>query len=367
MDKNKLRIFILKNASRARRNKIIQLGMVPITKTKDSRRITLAKKMDKAIETFAKDADRKSLEKAIWKDVVTYLIDPEEYFLYGFEYLNDEQKHSFVGNREKELICGWLNHLPENHDAWKVFMDKWLTYEAFKPYYQREAIHITSSSDKDAFIAFCKKHKTVITKVSNSSQGRGISRISASDDLDVVFSKMEQSTLTNGGTVVVEEVVNQSEIMSVFNESSVNTVRITTFRKDDEIVIMFAFMRTGRKGAVVDNGGSGGLLIGIDEKIGECNAEGCDEEGHRYRTHPDSGVEFIGFKIPEWDKAVTLAKELATVIPEQRYVGWDLAYTDVGWVMIEGNSWSQFVGPQISQRRGMRSFVDRTFYEYLKM
>lgn len=66
MDKNKLRIFILKNASRARRNKIIQLGMVPITKTKDSRRITLAKKMDKAIETFAKDADRKSLEKAIW-------------------------------------------------------------------------------------------------------------------------------------------------------------------------------------------------------------------------------------------------------------------------------------------------------------
>ena len=115
MDKNKLRIFILKNASRARRNKIIQLGMVPITKTKDSRRSTLAKKMDKAIQTFAKNADRQSLEKAIWKGVVTYLIDPEEYFLYGFENLNDEQKHSFVGNREKELICGWLNHLPENH------------------------------------------------------------------------------------------------------------------------------------------------------------------------------------------------------------------------------------------------------------
>lgn len=62
-----------------------------------------------------------------------------------------------------------------------------------------------------------------------------------------------------------------------------------------------------------------------------------------------------------------MAKELANVVPEQRYVGWDLAYTDAGWVMIEGNSWSQFVGPQISQRRGMRSYVDRTFYEYLKM
>ena len=40
MDKNKLRIFILKNASRA--DKIIQLGMVPITRQKD-RRSTLAK------------------------------------------------------------------------------------------------------------------------------------------------------------------------------------------------------------------------------------------------------------------------------------------------------------------------------------
>jgi hypothetical protein len=367
MDKNKLRIFILKNASRARRNKIIQLGMVPITKTKDSRRITLAKKMDKAIETFAKDADRKSLEKAIWKDVVTYLIDPEEYFLYGFEYLNDEQKHSFVGNREKELICGWLNHLPENHDAWKIFMDKWLTYEAFKPYYHREAIHITSPSDKDAFITFCKKYKTVITKVSNSSQGRGISRLNDPDDLDAEFSKIEQSTLANGGSIVVEEVVHQSDIMSVFNKSSVNTVRIATFRKDDETVIMFAFMRTGRKGAVVDNGGSGGLLIGVDENTGECNSEGCDEAGHRYKRHPDSGVEIVGFKIPEWNRAIAMAKELANVVPEQRYVGWDLAYTDAGWVMIEGNSWSQFVGPQISQRRGMRSYVDRTFYEYLKM
>ena len=35
-------------------------------------------------------------------------------------------------------------------------MDKWLIYEAFKPYYHREAIHITSPSDKDAFITFAK-------------------------------------------------------------------------------------------------------------------------------------------------------------------------------------------------------------------
>ncbi len=367
MDKNRLRFFVLKSSSIARKNKIIQYGMIAIIKAMNSRGSTLSKKMDKAIQTFAKEGNRNQLKKDVWKDVVTYQIDPEEYFLYGFQHLNDEQKHSFVGNREKELICGWLNHLSENQGAWKVFMDKWLTYEAFQHYYHREAIHIKSVEDKDAFVAFCTKHKSVIVKVSNSSQGRGISRINASANLDAEFSKIEQSTLSTGGTIVVEEVVNQSAIMSIFNESSVNTVRIVTFRKNDEINVMFAFMRTGRKGAVVDNAGSGGLIIGINEDLGECNSEGCDEDGHRYKTHPDSKVEFIGFRIPEWDKAVALAKELANVIPEQRYVGWDLAYTDAGWVMIEGNSLSQFVGPQISQRRGMRNYVDRTFYEYLLM
>ena len=77
------------------------------------------------------------------------------------------------------------------------------------------------------------------------------------------------------------EVVHQSDIMSVFNKSSVNTVKLL-LQKDGEPVIMFAFMRTGRKEQLLIMEALG-ASIGVDENTGECNSEGCDEAGHRYR------------------------------------------------------------------------------------
>lgn len=54
--------------------------------------------------------------------------------------------------------------------------------------------------------------------------------------------------------------------------------------------------------------------------------------------HPDSGEQIIGFKVPSWDKIVDLVISAAKVIPEVRYVGWDVAVDDDGNVqLIEGN------------------------------
>ena len=46
---------------------------------------------------------------------------------------------------------------------------------------------------------------------------------------------------------------------------------------------------------------------------------------------------------------------------KQRYVGFDFALTQEGWVLVEGNSLGQFVG-QIAEQKGVR----KQFMEYLK-
>ena len=46
-----------------------------------------------------------------------------------------------------------------------------------------------------------------------------------------------------------------------------------------------------------------------------------------------------------------MAKELATVVKGNHYAGWDLALTENGWIMIEGNARGQFVW-QISSQKG---------------
>ena len=366
MNKRKAKIRLLRSAALAQKNKALRPGLVWMTQLLDAKKGVIASKVEKAIQTFTDGKADAKLRRAVWKDVAVYLIDPDEYFLYDFRDLKDEEKHSFVGNREKELLCSLLNHLDSNHDAWKIFMDKWQTYERFRAYFKREAILITKPEDRDAFAAFCRRHGSVMVKVTDSSQGRGIYRVDDAGDLDKRFDEIEENILRKGKNAIVEERITQSAVMSSFNESSVNTLRIVTFTMDQEPIIMFSFLRAGRKGAVVDNGGAGGLFIAVNEENGTCISEGSDEAGHRYEKHPDSGVDFIGFQIPEWDKAVALAKELACVVPEQRYVGWDLAYTDSGWVMIEGNSWSQFVGKQISLKTGLREVVDQSLYRYLR-
>ena len=56
-----------------------------------------------------------------------------------------------------------------------------------------------------------------------------------------------------------------------------------------------------------------------------------------------------------------MVSELVKVLPDQKYVGWDLEYSTQGWVLVEGNSGGQFVGPQISLKKGVRPLIDKTF------
>lgn len=77
-----------------------------------------------------------------------------------------------------------------------------------------------------------------------------------------------------------------------------------------------------------------------------------------FNFHPDTGVQLIGRNIPRWDELIRLAKELA-LVTEQKYVSWDLALTDAGWVMVEANYKGQLA--QEGNRQGLRSELSRYF------
>ena len=152
------------------------------------------------------------------------------------------------------------------------------------------------------------------------------------------------------GPRLLEERVVQNNVMGVLNPSSVNTVRCITLNTMDGIVVSYCFLKVGRKGSFVDNGGSGGILVGIDKKCGKLNTDGYDELNVRYVTHPDSGVNLKGYQLPDWEQLIHMCVEMSGQMPTVKYIGWDLAYTDTGWIVIEGNGMSQMIGPQIVWR-----------------
>ena len=137
-----------------------------------------------------------------------------------------------------------------------------------------------------------------------------------------------------------------------------------TFRTRDEAAILGAVFRIGRGDSVVDNAGSGGMIAEINPETGLVIGDAITEAGEKFASHPDSGTRIEGAALPKWEELLELSKTLASMLPDQKYVGWDLALTDQGWVMVEANSRAQFIN-QYPNRIGMRERVRKYFYPEL--
>ena len=53
--------------------------------------------------------------------------------------------------------------------------------------------------------------------------------------------------------------------------------------------------------------------------------------------HPITKEPIKGFKIPYWNDVIKLVKKAGLVVEGVGYVGWDIAITDNGPILIEGN------------------------------
>ena len=77
----------------------------------------------------------------------------------------------------------------------------------------------------------------------------------------------------------------------------------------------------------------------INEKTGVIEYPAVDKLKNIYYKHPMTNTDIVGFKVPKYKEAVKLALKASKVVKESRYVGWDIAITDKGPVIIEGNEY----------------------------
>lgn len=300
------------------------------------------KGLEAVIDKFEPDADkarRRELRRKMRKAMVKYYWDFDEFFLFGYEHTTHKERLQYVPEYEKNVFCDKVN----NGAAADVFYDKWETYCHFNAFFNRDVayIHNLNDIDKAEVDTFLQKHHSYIAKPTSQACGRGIEIIHTKDSQEA---KAKLSDYCSKGALpcIIEELISQDGRMAAFHPSSVNTVRIPTFRFDDETVVLQPFMRIGQGDAIVDNAGHGGIICNLDVDTGRVYSC-CDERGRRFTSHPDTGKEIIGFQVPCWEEAKSMVKALADVLPAVRYVGWDLALTLNGWVLVEGNDKGQFV------------------------
>ncbi|HBA37620.1 MAG TPA: hypothetical protein DCY94_02760, partial [Firmicutes bacterium] len=219
----------------------------------------------------------------------------------------------------------------------KYFNDKYEFNKKFDEFLKRDWIYL-DGENFDEFDNFLKNKDYVIVKPTIGSCGKGVEKIAVAD-----YDKRElYDKLMSENQRMVEEVAVQCSEISKIHPTSINTVRVVTLKGK----VVFACLRMGNKGYVVDNFNHEGLVAPIDVKDGIIKYIAIDKQHNMYEVHPYTKEIILGKKIPMWDSIVSLCERASKVIPEIGYVGWDVCVGEEEPFLIEGN---EFPGHDLYQ------------------
>ena len=317
-----------------------------ITNKKRLERQAAAKIREAGIPGLTGDKRREMVKDAV-SEYRKHGVKISEYLGFHFYEKDDAERRTYIPDWERIGYTVRMND-PANT---RTFENKYLAYQKFKKYYGREMILCSGEKDKAQFEAFAQKFGSFMIKPIDASFGAGIQILkeAAADTYDRLMKEYPEGFLG-------EELIVQNPFMAKFHPSSVNSCRIITIRFDDETIVIHPRFRLGRGGSIVDNISAGGLFCNLDPETGRI-VYATDYKSAVYEKHPDTGEQLLGMTLPRWDECLAFVKELAQVVPDNRYTAWDVVLTRKGWVMIEGNCRGQF-GWQYSDEGGARPEID---------
>lgn len=291
---------------------------------------------------------------------VTANIGYLDYHVFGFAKVKGAKRKTFMTMNENLSLVRQVN----NPEDYKLFDNKVLFFEHFGEFTGRGFLNLEGKTAAD-LEAFCKGKDVVFAKQTETFGGQGITREPVSPETD--YNELYNRLMENKQYLIEDAIVQHSKMNELYS-GSVNTLRMVTLVDNDNVPhFMYALIRMGQKGAKVDNISSGGMYAPVNEKGIITHAAFCDKEGICHDVHPTSGTKLIGFEIPYFAEAVELVKKAALVVPGMRYVGWDIAITEKGPILVEGNNFPSYDMVQNYRHRDGDEGIKAKFEEVMKI
>lgn len=288
-----------------------------------------------------------------------YMAGYVDYEVFEFYNLSKEQRETIITRGINNRFVSTLN----DKELTNTLDNKLLFNERFNKFLKRDWINLKTAS-LDEFAKFLKGKVNIVVKPVDQACGRNVEKINVENVSDV---ETLYNSLIGKKQFLVEDCIVQHPKMSTIYPNAVNTLRIVTVTRNDKVNIMFRSIRMGNAGNVVDNFNHGGLFTTIDED-GIIRKPAVDKKGNIYTNHPFTNTDIVGFEVPLFSQAIEYVKTMAISIPEVGYVGWDIAITENGPVVVEANP---FPGHDIYQSKvhmkedgtGLRKDFERIIFE----
>ena len=137
---------------------------------------------------------------------------------------------------------------------------------------------------------------------------------------------------------IIMPVIKNSQNVIHLTSGALSSIRIVTLlHNTGEIKYATALLRMPVKDMDVDNAGSGGMFARIDMDGTIGTGIYHDIELGEHVTHPDTGIKFQGTKYPFFAEMLELCSKAHMTLPYIKSIGWDIALTENGLTIIEGN------------------------------
>lgn len=290
-------------------------------------------KMFATAEKVAQEADKAKitvLADMVWCGL-RYGAGYSDYALFHMWNMNADQRGSVLTRGKNNRYVHALNDPAQMH----YFAQKTEFLEKFAPYVKRRWLDLRQA-DAGELEEMMKTLGVVLVKPEDATHGDGVEKFYAADTAD--FGGLYAQLKAEGRTLV-EEVIEQHSELNRLWPGSINTVRLVTIYANGKGNIVESLLRVGNSDKPVDNFNSGGMVVPLDIANGRVLCAAMSKKGERFEAHPATGTQFEGFTVPMWEQVTALVEEAAGVVEGVRYVGWDVAVTPEGPVLVEGNQY----------------------------
>jgi hypothetical protein len=157
--------------------------------------------------------------------------------------------------------------------------------------------------------------------------------------------------------IVQPRLINCEEL-SDLNNGALSTIRIVTCldERDRPEVIAAAMRMAIGANHRVDNFHAGGIAASVDlvsGELGQASNMGMDVRLGWLDRHPNSGAQIRGRIVPQWPEIRRLAEQAHRAFDDRVVVGWDIAPTADGPILVEGNGGPDFDIIQRTSRSGL--------------
>lgn len=323
--------------------------------------------LDEIRSSYKKLSDKKQLSKEQINEIETYyqkLIGekvPLEWHQYFYSRTGIYSKMYFPTSVYRTKIMGRLN----DYTLKLAYSDKNISDLILKDAPQPKTIlknmngyyywGCQAVSEEEA-VRLCANIGDVIIKPSLLSRGRGVQKLSLQNGINQENKQSIKDIFQSyKNNFLIQELISQHAGMEALNPSSINTIRILTYRSGMEVKPVYTVVRIGRKGQPIDNESAGGISAKI-YKNGTIAKYAYGAPGVDKVEYTDSGVKLDGYQIPSFEQAIALVKGLHLNLPFFNVVGWDICISKDGSpIMIEYN-----VNPDLSQSANGPAFGDDT-------